>query len=627
MVPLQVFVLLLCADAEKKLEPVRTSITVTESVQAEAPASVSVLDNSEIRETPGVNLDDRLRSIPGFSLFRRNSSVIAHPTTQGISLRGIGSSGASRSLVLLDGIPMNDPFGGWVYWTRFSPDEIGRVEVSRGASTSIFGDKAMGGAVAMFSREPERRHLYGRYEGGNRDSHDASAGYSDLWSRFGVSAAGRAFTTDGYYIVPESRRGRVDTLAGLRFVAANTRIDYLGTRQRFFLKADVLAEDRKNGTPLQNNSTSLGMISASYHADLGDQGLSLIAFHTREEFHSSFTAIAANRNTETLSYTQRVPAEGTGGAGLYSVRRSHFNVLAGGDYYRSEGTSTDSLVPTGQRIGGGVLPQYGGFVQADATAGPARFYVGVRETHATKDRNFFSPSAGFAAGHGRWRARGSVYRSFRAPTLNELYREFRAGNATTRANPDLRPERLFGAEVGLDFVGESTRARVSLYRNDITDLITNVTLSTAANQIIRQRQNAASAIGRGVEFDASRRWRFLRGDLNYLFVDSRFANGFRVSQIPRHQGSAQLAFEKGKTRIAAGVRSFSMQFEDDINLFRLPGYATVQFTVQQRLTRSFSAIAGFENLLDREYLTGFSPTPTIGAPRLWRVGLRWDGKL
>ena len=627
MLPLQVFALLLCADAEKKLEPVRTSITVTESVQAEAPAAVSVLDNSEIRETPGVNLDDRLRSIPGFSLFRRNSSVIAHPTTQGISLRGIGSSGASRSLVLLDGIPMNDPFGGWVYWTRFSPDEVGRVEVSRGASTSIFGDKAMGGAVAMFSREPERRHLYGRYEGGNRNSHDASAGYSDLWSRFGVSVEGRAFTTDGYYIVPEYRRGRVDTPAGLRFVAANTRIDYLGSRQRFFLKADILAEDRKNGTPLQNNSTSLGMISASYHADLGNQGLSLVAFHTREEFHSSFTAVAANRNTETLSYTQRVPAEGTGGAGLYSLRRSRFNVLAGGDYYRAEGASTDSLVPTGQRIGGGVLPQYGGFVQADATAGPARFYVGVRETHATRDQNFFSPSAGFAAGHGRWRARGSVYRSFRAPTLNELYREFRAGNATTRANPDLRPERLFGAEVGLDFVGESTRARISLYRNDITDLITNVTLSTAANQIIRQRQNAASALGRGVEFDSSRRWRFLRGDLNYLFVDSRFTNGFRVSQIPRHQGSAQLAFEKGNTRAAAGVRSFAMQFEDDINLFRLPGYATVQFTVQQRLTRSLSAIAGFENLLDREYLTGFSPTPTIGAPRLWRIGLRWDGKL
>ena len=70
---------------------------------------------------PGVSLDDRLRDIPGFSLLRRSSSLVAHPTTQGVSLRGIGSSGASRTLVLWDGIPVNDPFGGWVYWTRLLP--------------------------------------------------------------------------------------------------------------------------------------------------------------------------------------------------------------------------------------------------------------------------------------------------------------------------------------------------------------------------------------------------------------------------------------------------------------------------------------------------------------------------
>src|ERR1043166_7639114 len=141
--------LFLLRAQETKPEPLRTSITVTEKIQAETPANVSVMDKVDIEETPGTNLDDRLRDIPGFSLFRRSSSLVAHPTTQGVSLRGIGSSGASRTLVLWDGIPVNDPFGGWVYWTRFPPDEMARIELSRGASTSVFGDRAMGGAIAL----------------------------------------------------------------------------------------------------------------------------------------------------------------------------------------------------------------------------------------------------------------------------------------------------------------------------------------------------------------------------------------------------------------------------------------------------------------------------------------------
>src|SRR4051794_20103063 len=128
--------------------PIKTSITVLERVETEAPAFVSTLDPKQIEQQPGVNLDDRLRAIPGFTLFRRASSLVANPTTQGVSLRGLGSSGASRTLIVWDGVPMNDPFGGWVYWTRLSPQEMERIEISRGASTSVFGDRAMSGAIS-----------------------------------------------------------------------------------------------------------------------------------------------------------------------------------------------------------------------------------------------------------------------------------------------------------------------------------------------------------------------------------------------------------------------------------------------------------------------------------------------
>src|SRR5262245_26675355 len=196
-----------------KPEPLKTSITVTEKITTETPANVTVIDSKRIQQTPGVNMDDRLRIIPGFSLFRRTSSLVAHPTTQGISLRGIGSSGASRTLVLWDGIPANDPFGGWVYWTQFVPGEMSRAEISRGAATSVFGEKAMSGAIGLFSRPPEQWHLFGQYEFGNQDTHDLSAGFSQAWSKFAFSGAVRAFTTDGYYIVPQRIRGLADTKA------------------------------------------------------------------------------------------------------------------------------------------------------------------------------------------------------------------------------------------------------------------------------------------------------------------------------------------------------------------------------------------------------------------------------
>src|SRR3712207_3162165 len=118
---------------DTKPEPVKTSITVIERIETEAPSFVTTLGPRQIAQQPGINLDDRLRALPGFTLFRRSSSLVANPTTQGVSLRGLGSSGASRTLVLWDGVPINDPFGGWVYWTRVAPWEMERIEVTRGA--------------------------------------------------------------------------------------------------------------------------------------------------------------------------------------------------------------------------------------------------------------------------------------------------------------------------------------------------------------------------------------------------------------------------------------------------------------------------------------------------------------
>jgi outer membrane cobalamin receptor len=610
-----------------KPEPVRTSITVVEKISAEAPANISVMDSNDLQRTPGVNLDDRLREIPGFSLFRRSSSVVANPTTQGISLRGIGSSGASRTLVVWDGIPANDPFGGWIYWTQFVPEEVSSVEVSRGAATSIFGDRAMSGAIGIFSRPAQKFHLFSGFEAGNNDSQDIWSGFSNVWSRFAVSGSVRAFQTDGYYIVPEAIRGTADTKAGVRFVTGDLHIDHYTRLGNLFLKVNLLAEERKNGTVLTHNSTGLGTVSLRYNREFANDSISILGFHTREGFHSTFSSVTNNRNTERLTYSQTVPSDAVGGAALWQHHHAGWNFLGGADVDRVGGTDTDHLVPSGLRVGGGVQLQHGVFAQTDAAAGPVKIFAGLRHTFAGGDNRFLSPNAGIVLGRSKLRLRGSVYRAFRAPTLNELYREFRVGNTDTLANPNLRPESVFGSEFGADWAGENTSARITAYRNSLSNLITNVTLSSSGGSIVRQRANAAQALSRGVEADFRRRWRYWRGEAQYLFVDSRYVTGFRVAQIPKHQGSAQLTYLRGGTMAAVSVRSFDYQFDDDVNQFRLPGYAVVQLVARQRLWRSLSANVGIENALNRVLYTAFTPTPTTGAPRVWRIGLRWDGRV
>ena len=392
-----------------------------------------------------------------------------------------------------------------------------------------------------------------------------------------------------------------------------------------FVKFDALAEERGNGTVLQSNSTTLGSLAAHYSRQGAHNLFTLLGYHSRQEFRSSFTAIAARRDAEQLTTIQSVSAQAAGGAGLWRHSAPGRRLLAGADLHRVEGSSRDTTPATGlRRTSGGRQTQHGYFLQTDVGDGPARLFLGARYHFAGSDKRFFSPSAGLASSLGRFRLRGSLYRSFRAPTLNELYREFRTGNVVTRANDGLAPESLFAAEAGFDLTGAASRLSVTLFRNRLDDLITNITLSAAPNLIVRQRQNRDRALARGVELELRRRWGRWTAETAYLLADSRFAGGARVPQVPKHQGSALLAYAGEATLVAFGVRAFSRQFEDDANLFTLPGFASVHLALRRRLKAGLFAVGAVENLLNRQYLVGFTPQPQTGAPRLWRAGLRWE---
>src|SRR5713101_3546322 len=293
-------------DAER-LEPVVVTATRTEQRLGEAPASVSVLTREDISQTAAQSLDDLLRQVPGFSLFRRSSSLVGHPTTQGVSLRGIGPSGASRALVLLDGIPINDPFGGWVYWDRVPLQSVEQVEVVRGGGASVWGNYALSGVINIITRRPTERAAFFEGSYGTSDTRHADLLLTEALGPFRLSLEGTYFTTDGYKVVSASRRGAIDVDAGSEHVTFNGRAELvLSPDLSVFVRGTDYEESRENGTRLQINNTDSGSFATGVRARTG-AGSAWIGTVSADfqSFRSTFATQAADRNSETLALDQR----------------------------------------------------------------------------------------------------------------------------------------------------------------------------------------------------------------------------------------------------------------------------------------------------------------------------------
>ena len=332
--------------------------TRTRQPLKDVPAHVTVLTQEDIHQSAAQTIDDLLRQIPGFSLFRRSSSLVAHPTTQGVSLRGIGPSGASRTLVLLDGIPMNDPFGGWVYWSKVPVQSIERIEVVRGGGSSVWGNYALGGVIHIITQPPQKRMHTLVGAGGTRGTVNLGLFASDVLGPVGVAVEGKYFHTDGYQIIRGDQRGTIDiNNADSEQKIFNGKIEYaLADDVMLLLHGGYFTEDRGNGTPLTHNATDAGYIRGGTRLTTPDGSeWTLDVFSHLQTFESTFSSPAPDRNSETPALDQfDVPSTAVG-TSLQWSKQTHPNHLmtAGTDLRWIDGETnedfvtadTDSFVP------------------------------------------------------------------------------------------------------------------------------------------------------------------------------------------------------------------------------------------------------------------------------------------
>ncbi len=662
------------------LDPLSVSATRAPEPLSQVPFTVEIIQGDAFSDGSNLTVDDALRGSADFSLFRRNDSMTANPTSQGVSLRGLGPSGASRSLVLLDGVPLNDPFGGWVPWSLLQIDSVARAEIVPGGGASAWGNASLAGIIQLFSTQPPP------------GSGDALVRWGDFDTRSGVfteaialgsgvlELRGQDFATDGTVLIAPEERGRVD-------IDAASRHDSASARWRGSLGKDVAAtvtirsfdEWRDNGTAYQQNRTRqvFGSLALSGQA-APDESWTATAYLQDQGASQTFSSVNAARTAETPASDQfAVPTTAVGFAGSSTWDDSTGGATTvGADVRDIRGeTREDFSYANGayaeQRFAGGRQTFAGLFAERSQPLGASvHLMAGMRldrwedsdghlrntsfatgallleDTYPTRTGTEFSPSAGMT-----WAASSELefhiagQRAFRQPTLNELYRPFRVGSTITEANPDLATEHADSGEIGATWTRGRLRVALEGFAARLEDPVDNVTLvqgpgtfpgfgTLPAGGAGQERLNLGRVDTEGAQLGAT--WRQSDAwsiELSALDEEATVAAapvapglvGLSLPEVPRWNASLRLDWHPAnRVFLTARVRHTGAQFDDDLNQLPLAAATVVDASLRIVLSSHAEVFASVDNLGNSEVETAHSAAGvfSMAPPRLAGAGAR-----
>lgn len=643
--------------------------------------SIVGIDAAAIQNMP--RLDEALETTPGLSLFRRGSSFGANPTTQGVSLRSIGPTAAGRALVTVDGVPQNDPFGNWVIWTSIPTDAIQSISVVRGAGAGPYGAGALTGVIAMDERAlvggEDHFTLSGEGSdiGEQRGSVSASLNPTDKTTLF---AAGS--TEEGDHWIPVRQgRGAADSPLTLEDWNATSKATADLGFATLTAEGGGYREQRGSGT-LFANSESNGddaAVTLAAQPDPTHLGWRVQTWVRQSNLYNTSASISANRNTATLSDDEyATPAAGYGANAAVRKVADWGSLEVGTDYRATSGQDFELYsyvngAPTKKRVVGGDTQQVGAYGEGAWQSGPWLVTGGVRADQwqqtdghrvessiatgaITLDPTIANKSGVLPTARGGVRydfgkgyyLRTAGYEGFRAPSLNELYRPFRVGNNVTEANEDLKPEKLYGAEVALGRDQGPITWDATGFINQLRDPIANVTLGVGPGTFPRgevvpagglyiQRQNVQAINATGVEAEA--RYKpipaltlELAGDYTDATVDGGAIDpqltGKRPAQTPRLTATAAAEWTViHNVTFSANIRYEDLRYADDQNTLILPPGALVNLRLDWQTTPNWGMYLAVDNLTDTALATDQTATfiRSYDEPRVFRFGFRFRG--
>jgi outer membrane receptor protein involved in Fe transport len=662
------------------LDPLSVSATRDPEPISQLPYTVEVIPAEAFADGSSLTVDDALRGSSDFSLFRRNDSMTANPTSQGVSLRGLGPSGASRSLVLLDGVPLNDPFGGWVPWSLVPVDSLASAELVPGGGASAWGNEALAGVIQLFSAQPLPGAGSAAVRAGDFDTRSAELSEAIPAGPGTLELRGGDFSTGGTVLISPEGRGPIDIDAASRHnLESATWRGSLGRDVGVVVTLRRYAEWRDNGTPYQQNTFQqlFGSVALTGKASRGESW-TMTAYMEGQSSSQTFSSVNNARTAETPASDQfDVPVTALGFAGSSTwVDRSGGSTTVGADARDIRGeTREDYTYSNGayadQRFAGGRQTFAGLFAERSQPLGPTVHAVaGLRldrwedsdghlrnvaigsgallleDLYPTRTGTELSPSAGVT-----WQAtqelefHAEAQRAFRQPTLNELYRPFRQGNTTTLANPALATEHADSGEVGAAW--RSGRLTLSLegFAARLEDPVANVTLAQGpgtfplfgklpAGSIGQERLNLDRVDTEGAQFALD--WRAadtLSFSLSAVDEEATVGAasvapalvGNTLPEVPRWSASAGFTWHPQRRVFLSGrVRRTGSQFDDDQNLLPLAAATVVDLSLRLALSGHAELFASVDNLFDAEVETAHSALGvfSVAPPRMAGGGAR-----
>ena len=669
------------AAEDPLLEEVVVAASRARLTVEEIPVNASLLSHQDIAAAGVRPVDEILRQVPGFSLLRSADSIAAAPTTTTVSLRGLGGSAASRTLVLLDGMPLHSPYTTEIFWARVPRHRIERVEVVRGGGANAWGNLSLGGVVNIVTRRPSESGYTASAALGAPWTVDLAGTASHVGDRWTVTGDAAWYDTDGYFAVPDSQRGPVDTRVRKDHRIVSGQADYRpGDRTRLFVQASGFREERGGGTRLDVNRTRIGTLGAGVEHDTARSGrIAARVFYDDTRLEDASVAVLGANESERLRAFEERPTSVLGAGLTWAHSLGAHEVLAGADYRWSDvrvdewsgyqdGVPAEIKTTDSSQDMGGVFVQdswrpverwqFNGSLRLDRVTNRGamvRYDLGngatlEQEDYPANTENTLNPSVGavFRAGQ-RLSLRAAAYRGFRAPTLRELYHAawIRSGVRLVN-NPELAPERLVGAEIGADVhAGDRGRLRLTLFRNTVEDLVQNITRGQTgavpgvvepcgpigANETCRELDNVGEMQATGLELEAelqpAPRWRAF---LSYLYNETEVTRapdnpalvGNRVRQAPKHTLTARLRHDGRLVATSLLARYVGQRYEDDLNRLEVDGFLLFDLFVSRPLGAGSEVFLQIENLLDETYEVRVSNSGDIeiGRPRFIGIGLR-----
>jgi outer membrane receptor protein involved in Fe transport len=664
------------------LDPVTVSATRAPERLSELPFTVEVIPQEAFSDGTSMTVDDALQATADFGLFRRNDSMTANPTSQGVSLRGLGPSGASRSLVLLDGVPLNDPFGGWVPWSLVPVASLAGAEVVPGGGASAWGNEALAGVIQLFSRQPVAGSGYAQAWLGDFDTRRVDVDEAIAAGSGVIEFQGEEFSTDGVILVAPENRGPVDIDAASRHDSEMARWrGALGPNVDAVVTLRSYDEWRDNGTTYQQNRLHLlfGSVALSGHGQ-PDETWNATAYFQDQSASQTFSSINTARTAETPASNQfSVPTNAVGFAASSTwTDVSGAATTAGADVRDIRGeTREDFSYSNGayaeQRFAGGRQTFAGVFAERSQPLGPdVHAIAGVRldrwedsdghlrntematgallvgDTYPTRTGTEFSPSAGLT-----WKASEGLelhltgQRAFRQPTLNELYRPFRQGSTVTEANPDLSTEHADSAEIGATWTRDRLRVTLDGFAARLDDPVSNVTLvqgpgtfpgfgTLPAGGSGQERLNLGRVDTQGFQLGANWRqsdtWMI---DLSVLEEEVTGASapvapnlvGNTLPEVPHFNASLGVTWHPlRRVFIAARVTRSGSEFDDDLNQLTLAAATVVNASLRVVLSAHAELFASVENLGNSRIETAHSALGVynLAPPRVAGAGARFN---